>query len=206
MRRAALLGLLLLLTGCGGLRSKGEAEQIYVLHAADAAVVAGAATVPGVLRVARPDVQPGLDTNRIALVRASNELDYFADSSWGAALPRVLGALATESLSRAGAFGSVVAAAPSPVQGDYELLLTVRHFEAQYTGALGAPQARVSFDCVLTTGSPRRVLGHCDAEAVEKVADNRMADIVAALERAAQQALAGVAGKAAALARADVRK
>ncbi|HXC59126.1 MAG TPA: ABC-type transport auxiliary lipoprotein family protein [Steroidobacteraceae bacterium] len=204
MKCAAFMGLALVLAGCGGLRSKGEAEQLYVLHAA--AGTPGVTAVPGVLRVARPDVQPGLDTNRIALMRAGNELDYFADSSWGAALPRVLSALATESLARSGMFGSVVAAAPAPVQGDYELLLTVRHFEAQYTGDSSAPQARVTFDCVLTTGAPRRVLGHCNAEAVQNAADNRMTQIVAALERAAQQALAGVANNAAALARADVRK
>ena len=97
----------------------------------------------------------------------------------------------------------MVGSAPASVLGDFDLQLTVRHFEAAYGGA--TPAARVAFDCVLLGGAPRRVLGRCDAEAAEPAGENRLGAIVGALEHAAQKAIADAGGRAAALARA-VRK
>lgn len=185
------------LAGCGGLRSDAEAERVYVLNPAPA--TAGAPAAAGVLLVLRPAVQPGLDTERIALLNGANELDYYAASRWGEALPRVVTALALQSLAGAGGFGTVVSVERAVVASDYELLLTVRHFEAVQDGG-AVPVARVAFDCVLMTGAPRRVLGRCDAETSEPAAANRMAAIVAALERAAQGALARVREQAVAAA------
>jgi cholesterol transport system auxiliary component len=196
------MALALLLAGCGGLRSGKQVEQIYVLHVG--ASTPGTDPAPGVLRVARPEVQPGLDTDHIVLTRAGNELDYFADSRWGESLPRVLAAFATESLARSGMFQTVVAAGRGSVPSDYELLLTARHFEAEYVGS--AVQAHVVFDCALITGNPRRVLGRCDADVVEAAGENRMSDIVAALQRAAQKALGTVAASSSALIRDSIRK
>lgn len=194
------------LAGCtGGLRSDRAVEQVYVLHAAPAAGAA-ADPVPAILRVVRPEVQPGLDTNLIAVTRAGNELDYIASSRWGTALPKVLAAFAVESLSRAGVFQVTVGTEPGSVQGNFELLLTVRHFEAAYPAGGGVPAARVVFECVLTSGAPRRVLGRCDAEAGQPAADNRVGAIVQALEQAAQQAMAAIGANAAQLARAELRK
>lgn len=185
-----------LLAGCGGLRSDAPADRIYILRTA---VTAGVRpTVQAVLVVPRPAVQPGLDTERIALTRPGNELDYFASSRWGESLPKVLGAFAVESM--ASAFATVVGAERGGVAADFELLLTARHFEAQYGGG-GVPVARVSFECVLVTGAPRRVLNRCDADVTEPAAANRMADIITALERAAQQAMEEVRSKVQAVAR-----
>lgn len=175
--------------GCSGLRSDAAAERVYVLNAAVPAA-SGAPAVPGVLSVLRPAVAPGLDTERIALLDG-NELDYYAASRWGEALPRVVAALAVQSLSGAGGFATVVPADRAVVASNFELLLTVRHFEANAVAG-GAPVARVAFECVVTAGAPRRVLGRCDAEAVEPASANRMGPIVQALERAAQAALARV--------------
>ena len=200
---------LLLLAGCsGGLRSSREAEQIYVLRPATAGKAAGAAAeaVPGTLRVIRPEVQPGLDTSLITIVRGGNELDHLAASRWGASLSKVLTAFAVESLSRSGEFQLVVGTEPGSVQGNFELLLTVRHFEAVYAADGEAPTAHVAIDCMLTTGAPKRVLGRCDAEAQQAATDNRVGAIVTALEKAAQQAVATIGSSAAQLARSDLRK
>lgn len=184
------------LTGCSGLRSKDEPDQTYALRAAAAP---GAAAVPGVLSVVYPVVQPGLDTDRIVLTRGQ-ELDHFAASRWGDSLSRVVLALAVESLAGAGGFANVAEAGRAGVVSDYELLLTVRHFEAAYESAGAAPTARVAFECALTAGTPRRLLGRCDAAASEPAEGNRMSAIVAAMEQAAQRALAEVRSKAVAAA------
>lgn len=178
---------LVLLAACGGgLRSNEPVDQIYVLRAAPAGT--GQAAVQGVLAVPRPQMQPGLDTDRVVLVRAGNELDHFAGSRWGESLPRVVAAMAVQSLAGEGGFASVVEAGRSAVASDYELLLTVRRFEADYTNA-AAPVVHVAFECALAAGAPRRVLGRCDASASEPAGENRMAVIIAAMERAAQRAM-----------------
>ncbi len=77
-----------LLAGCSGLKRRREPDRIYVLHAAPA----GSGTpVAAVLSVPRPVVHPGLDTDRIALVRSGNELDYYAASRYGEPLPKRAG-------------------------------------------------------------------------------------------------------------------
>jgi ABC-type uncharacterized transport system auxiliary subunit len=187
------------LVACSGLTSKAQPDQTYVLHAAPSS--AGAAGVQGVLAVLRPEVQPGLDTDRIMLTRAGQELDHFAASRWGESLSKVVGALVVESLAGSGGFTNVVDSGRAAVTNDYELLLTVRHFEAAYDGSGAAPVAHVVFECALTAGTPRRIIGRCDAAADEPAAANRISAIVAALESAAQRALADVRTAAVAAAR-----
>jgi cholesterol transport system auxiliary component len=186
----------LVAAGCGGLTSKAAPDRIYVLQPAPAQ--AGGTVVPGVLTVARPAVQPGLDSERIALSRAGNELDYFAGSRWGEALPQVLGAFAVQSL--AGSFGTVVGAERGAGPANFELLLTVRHFEAEYGADGAAPTVHVALECLLLAVSPRRVLGSCDAAARESAAENRMGAIILAFEKAAQRALQEARAKAVAAA------
>lgn len=190
---------LLLLTACSGLlSSKEDTPGIYVLRAAPASTAPVA--VPGVLAVLRPVVQPGLDTDLIMLTRNGQELDNFAASRWGESLPRVVAALAVQSLAGGGGFANVAEAGRAPVASDFELLLTVRHFEAAYESVGAAPVIQVAFECTLTAGSPRRVLGRCDASASEPADGNRMGAIVAAMEKAAQRALVEVRTEAVAAA------
>ena len=193
--------MLSLVAACsGGLKSSAPREQIYVLHPATAG--AGTEVVNAMLVVPQPEVQPALNTQRIALTQPDNRLDYFADSRWGASLPQVLGALTVESLVASKTFAVAAGVNPGAGAGDFQLLLTVRHFEAEYSGDPKgiAPVARVSIECLLTGGAPRHVVGRCDAEAREPARENRMSEIVTALDVATQRALLEIAAKAAALA------
>jgi ABC-type uncharacterized transport system auxiliary subunit len=205
MRVAPVIAAAVFLSACsGGLKRSAPAEQVYVLHPAafPAANAGNPAMINAMLVVPQPEAQPALNTPRIALTQPENRLDYFADSRWGAPLPQVLGALAVESLIASRTFAVVAGTDPSAGHGDFQLLLTVRHFEAEYSGSAkdSAPVARVGFECLLTSTSPRRVLGRCDAEAREPAGDNRMGEIVAALDRAAQKAVTEMGGKVAAMA------
>jgi len=196
LARMGVLSCVAALAACGGLSSKAEPEQFYVLHAAQAA--AGEQALPGTLVIPRPAVQPGLDTFRIALLRAGNELDYFALSRWSEALPEVIGAFAVQSMS--GTFTTVSALDRNVGTADFELLLTARSFEARYAEGTRAPVVHVAFDCLLTGMRPRRVLGSCDVAVEEPAADNRMSAIVAAFERGAQRAMGDIRGKVQSLA------
>jgi len=199
---AVLLLALCSLGACSSaLKSTAPAEQIYVLQPMAAPAAGGALPVGGLLSVQRPVVQPGLATMRIALTRPGNRLDYYAGSRWGAQLPQVVDAFATQSLVASGRFELVSGGERGSGGARFELALTVRHFEAEYRDdGDGAPQARVGFECVLSSGTPRRPLGRCDAAAVVPATANRMGPIVQALEAAAQQAMAQVIEQAAQLA------
>jgi ABC-type uncharacterized transport system auxiliary subunit len=191
---------LALLAGCKSLlRSQDSPDQIYVLNAAPAA---SGQPVAAVLSVPRIVVAPGLDTDRIALTRAGNELDYYAASRFGESLPNVLAPLVLQSLTGGDGFTTVVSTERAALPSDFELLLSVRRFEAEYSAPLSPPSAQVAIDCMLVAGLPRRVLGRCDGAATEAAAADRMGEIVPALERAAQRALTEVRTKAAALAKA----
>lgn len=198
-RVAAAVAGCMLLAGCGLLRGGAKAEQLYVLNAAPAAT---GTPLPAVLAVPRPTAQPGLDTDRIALLRTGNELDYYAASHYAESLTKVLGVLAVQTLAGGDGFVTTVSSDRAAVHSDYEVLLTVRRFEADYAGGKALPVIQVAIDCMLVANSPRVVLGSCDGAASESVGANRMSEIVAALERAAQSALAQIRTKAVALARA----
>lgn len=186
----------LLLAGCVGLRGDDEPERIYVLN--PAATPGAAQAMQGLLMISRPAVQPGLDTARIALKRADNELDYYAGSRWSGTLPQMLGAFAVQSMQ--GAFTTVTSEGRGAGPADYELLLTARHFEAVYPQEGSAPEVHVAFECLLVARTPRRVLGSCDADVREAAAGNRMSAIVAAFEAASRRALAQVRERAVAAA------
>jgi ABC-type uncharacterized transport system auxiliary subunit len=207
MRAAPAALVLLALCACSGLRSEAPATQAYVLRPAPA-VQAGApaAPVPGLLVLRRPEVQPGLETARIALLLPGNRLDYFAASRWSASLPQVIDAFATQSLLAAGRFELVNGSDRGTAGARFLLLLTVRHFEADYgRGEQQAPDVRVAFECVLVEAATRVAVGRCDGEAVVPAAANRMEPIVMAFEAAAREAMGEVGEQAARLADANVR-
>jgi cholesterol transport system auxiliary component len=191
---------LALLAGCSGLLRNGAApDRIYVLHAAPPAGTG--APLAAVLSVPRLMVGPGLDSERIALVRAGNELDYYAASRYGDSLSKILSTLVLQTMTGGDGFATAVSTERAALPADFELMLTVRRFEAEYTGALSPPRAQVAIDCLLVAGAPRRVLGNCDGAATEPAGADRMSEIVLALERATQKALAEVRTKAVALAK-----
>jgi ABC-type uncharacterized transport system auxiliary subunit len=203
-KRAAVAALVLMtLAACGGLKSKAPMEQTYVLRPAAATGAEGAAVVPvhGLLAVRRPEVQPGLQTVRMALVLPGNRLDYFAASRWTASLSQVVDAFATQSLLSSGHFELVNGSERGSGGARYVLAMTVRHFEADYSqGEDSSPQVHVAFECVLSTSVPRATLGRCDGEATVKAAGNRMEPIVQAFEAAAREAMAQVTAQVARLA------
>jgi len=203
MRRAVLVALCAPLISCSSwLKSNAPPLQSYLLHAAPAAPAAtGEAPAPALsgasLRVLYPTAAPGFDTDRILLLEPDRRLDYYAASRWAAALPDVVEQLAAESLRRSGHWGNVEdsrGAFPTA----YLLQLRIRRFEADYAGEAGAPMVRVAFDCWVGRSDARALLASFSVERTEPAAENRVRAVVAAFERAADEALGEVAERTAA--------
>jgi cholesterol transport system auxiliary component len=186
-------------SGCAGLfHSSAAPEQTYLLRAppppaasapaaSAGAALANPAGLPSI-RVSQPGAAPGLESPRIMLVQADHRLNFYAGSRWPAPVPSLIEALAVETLRGSNAWQSVEDA-DSPFPSDYLLRITVRRFEADYTGGSGAPDVHVVLDCVVGRREGREVVASFVAQGTATAAADRMSAVVAAFEQAADQAL-----------------
>ncbi|MBS0365826.1 MAG: membrane integrity-associated transporter subunit PqiC [Proteobacteria bacterium] len=207
--RAALLTVFVavLPAGCGGLfHSNQRPEQTYYLRLAPAAVPAGApaaaATGGASLLLLRPLPAPGLDSPHITLVQPDRRMDVYADSRWAAPTPDVVEALALQALRASGQWQAVEGSG-SAFPARYLLQISLRRFEADYTSGGEAPRVEVVLDCTLGRRANRDTLAAFVAQGSAQAAANRMRDVVAAFEDAANQALAALVRQAAAAAQAQ---
>ncbi len=200
---AALAGsMALLASGCvSGLHSNQIAQQEYVLTlpaAAAAPAATGAAPAagtgaPATLQVLLPEAAAGLGSNRIAVIRPGQRLDYYAGARWAAPAPGMLQTLAIEALRRQGRF-TLVEPDGGPFDARYVLNLELTHFEANYSGA-GPPTVRVVLVCTLGRRSAHSAATSFTARAVVMAQADHMQAVVAAFERATGVALARLAAQ-----------
>jgi cholesterol transport system auxiliary component len=194
---ACAAALLLGVAGCTGslLDSDLPVSKSYVLAPAPAA--ASATTVAQVdLSIGRPDLAPGLDTDRIAVLQG-RQLDYYRAARWGGRATEVVQTLLVDSLEDQKLFRSVTAE-QARVAGDYVLDVEVRDFQAEYASQTEAPTVNVRMIGRLIRIVDRELVGTVTSQAKTKATDNRMTAVVAAFETAAHQVAVEVAQKAAA--------
>lgn len=190
------------LSGCGGLfRSNARPDQVYYLRgsALDKASVA-ADPLATSLRVVRPTAAPGLDSPQIVLLQSDRRMSFYLASRWPASVPNVVESLAIEKLRGSGMWQSV-SDSTSSFPSDYVILVTIRRFEADYTGGGPAPDVHVVFDCAVGKREGREVVGSFLAEGSAQAGANRLGAVVAAFETATNTALDSMAIQTAATVR-----
>lgn len=190
-RVAGLLATALAFTGCGSLlESELPAPQSYVLRlpAREATTPANAQPAGSVL-LQRPKAGPGLDSDRIVLLRSDSRFDFYAASRWAAAAPDMIASFIADGLRASGSF-SAVFDDTAPYAPRYNLRCTLRRFEADYTKGGHAPTVFVAFDCTLGRHRDRELLSSFTAQGSAAAADDRLNDVVAAFETAATAAVA----------------
>ncbi|HEU5135503.1 MAG TPA: ABC-type transport auxiliary lipoprotein family protein [Steroidobacteraceae bacterium] len=178
----------LALASCGSVfESDLAAPQSYVLRlpAAPTPEVNGDA---GRVVVQRPDASPGLESERIALVRSEQRFDFYAASRWAAPAPDVIGSVMIDTLRATGAFSAVLDDS-APFAARYSLRCTLRRFEADYTKGSGAPTVFVTLDCTLGRRRDRELLASFTAEGSARAAEDRLNAVVAAFESATAAAM-----------------
>ena len=198
-----------LLTGCPSLfHSDAKPEQTYVLRAPAARAAPAAATASAApalplaaLQVARPLAAPGLDGPHIMLVQADHRMNFYLGSRWPAPVTDVVEALAVDTLRASGEWQSVEDSG-SPFPAEYLLQISVRRFEADYTGGGAAPTAVVVLDCTLGARSGRRLIASFVAQGSAAAASDHMREVIAAFEQASDAALGSLAEQTAAATRA----
>lgn len=177
----------LILTGCVGeiLQSKVDEPQIYVLQAGDA----GSAGVayPVQLSVALPSAAPGLDTQRIAVLRNGNRLDYYYGARWGGTAPQVVQSFLISLLQGQQGYKNVVAES-TRLDADYLIDIDLRRFQAEYVNGKDAPTIHVALWATVSEVKSRKSVATLQASADVAASDNRLGAVVAAFQSALQQA------------------
>ena len=181
------------LTACSGVfESKLDAPQAYVLRLPPATAPAAAANGGSVL-LQRPQAGPGLDSDRIALLRSDQRFDFYAASRWAAPAPDLIESVMLDALRATGAFSAVFddSAPYAPV---YNLRCGLRRFESDYTSERGgaggrAPTVHVALDCTLGRRRDRQLLASFTAQGSSVAGEDRLSAVVAAFEAATATAM-----------------
>jgi cholesterol transport system auxiliary component len=202
-RIAAVAAVALLTAACGGslLESDLPVPTRDVIATPPAAAVAGTGAASQIdLAIGRPDVAPGLDTDRIAVIRG-HELDYYRGALWrGTVLDTVQSYLVT-TLQDQKLFRSV-AAEQARVGGEYLLDIEVRDFQAEYSGS-AIPAVRVSLIGRVIRIRDRRLIETLTSTVTKQASENRLTAVASAFEAAMQQVSLELANTTAAIVSAD---
>jgi len=195
MRTAVLVLATLACGGCGSfLETDLPVSTSYILASAPAAS-AGVTRSEADLSIGRPDMAPGLDTERIAVLKG-RQLDYYRAAQWGGRTTEIVQTLLVESFEDQQLFRSV-SAEQSRVSSDYVLDVSVRDFQAEYASDNGAPTAHVTILGRLIRVTDRQLVQTFSATAQSRASDNRMSEVAAAFEAAAQKVVLELAQKTA---------
>ncbi len=189
MRVLTILPVTFALSACGGFfESKLEAPQAYVLRLPPATAPA-AAPGSGTLLVRRPEAGPGLNSERIALLRSEQRFDFYAASRWAAPAPDLMESVMVDALRATGAFSAVFDDA-APFAPAYSLRCALRRFEADYSKGGRAPTIHVALDCTLGRHRDRALLGSFTAQGSSVAQEDRLNSVVTAFEAATAAAMA----------------
>jgi cholesterol transport system auxiliary component len=181
------------LCACSGLlRSSAPPLQLYLLQTPRVQNAPQAAVAS--LRISRPVAAPGLNTDRIALLRQGDRLDYYAGSRWSASLPEVISQQQL-SVFQSDTAWSAVADDRSNFNADYLLQTSIERFAAEYATDSGAPTIRVDLHCLLIRRSDGALVGSFPVSESQPAQENRMASVVAAFSAAAGRAMIAVVGQ-----------
>lgn len=177
----------LIVTACGpilDLSGGGEPANLYTLSSVQNMT---AAASPTTLMVEDPETSAAFDGKGIALMPQDRELRYYAGAQWVDRVPRMVQALLVTSFEESGAFRDV--GTPSmTLAADYRLHTNLRAFNTDYRGG-GAPVVRVAIAAKLFNARPLGLAGAKLFDVEEPSRSDRMEDIVAAFDRANQQAM-----------------
>jgi cholesterol transport system auxiliary component len=190
VRPVALLLAVFAAGGCGGVfESEIPAAQAFVLRLTPRPVAAPAATPHGSVLLQRPEAGPGLDSDRIALLRSDHRFDFYAASRWAAPAPDMVESVVVEALRAGGRF-SAVFDDTSPYAPRYSLRVAIRRFEADYTVGTREPTVHVVLDCTLGRHRDRELLATFTAQGSAVASEDRLTAVVAAFEAATAAAMA----------------
>lgn len=186
-RRQILLagGAAFLLSRCAG---AGSQIQIYVLRP-DLPVNAPGPKVKWELAISTPYAASSLNSERIALTRTPETLDFYADATWTDRLPIILQNCMVETFEKSGRIEGV-SRDTTGLKADFVLETEVRDFAAHYEASSnGPPEVVVRLASKLVALPDRVIVGSRDSLHRAQAADTRLPAVVSAFNVALTAAL-----------------
>ena len=197
-RTAVILSGTLALVACSGLfESELPAPQAYVLRLPPPTTAQTPAAGKGSVLLQRPEAGPGLESERIALLRSDQRFDFYSASRWAAPAPDLIESVMVDSLRASGLFSAVFDDS-APFSPRYSLRCALRRFEADYTKGGRAPTVFVALDCTLGRHRDRELLASFSAQGSAPAGEDRLNSVVAAFEAATAIAMNELCGAASA--------
>jgi len=177
---------LLLLTACGSLLPKGApAPRQYTLNAPRN--VETGARLPVRLQILIPQATPGLETERIVLRNTDNQVDYFADTKWTGTLTALVQSLLVESFDNSHRLESVGSDLVA-INQNYNLLIEIRDFQAEYIKGSSTPRAHIRLIAKLIKSDMNDVLTTVTYNETAMASGNNLQEIIPAFDEAWQKA------------------
>lgn len=174
--------------------ASGPAPSLYVLTAPEAEAGAGG-PVNAQLVVEEFSAPAAIDTARIVYKASPNEIAYYAGARWADRAPRMISALAVETLSDTGRFPAVTGPG-AQARMDISMSGDIRAFEAYRDPSAGfgagATKVKVSLFVRLVRMSDREIVGSREF-AAEATAGSGMQEIVAGYDAALGEVLRDLA-------------
>jgi cholesterol transport system auxiliary component len=133
------------------------------------------------LVVATPAAGADLGTNRIALSRAANRIEYFAEGVWADAAPALVQAKLIEAFETA-VPTLAVGRDSTGLKPDFILQSDLRDFQAVYSGANAEVSVKIA--ARLVKMPERRIMGTITAQARQPSGGGGLPGVVAAFEAA----------------------
>jgi cholesterol transport system auxiliary component len=189
------------LAGCGGL-GIGPAnpdETMYVLQPALTTPPGGATPATWALGIDIPDASESIDTRRIALIKADNTLDYYANAQWPDRLPMLVQTALLAAFQASGRVPSV-SRTQDALHDDFELGVEIRDFTAHYSSGddkgkpSGNPKVTVTLIAQMTAAHGRKILANFSASQSSDASQNSTGAVVQAFNTALGAAVQQIVG------------
>ena len=174
----------LLLSACGGnLLGLGPQEAGMMYPIRPPFPSGSGAKVGWALSILRPDIAPGLDSDRMALTQPDGSMDYYARANYPDRVsPMVQQAL----LDGFESSGRIDAVAPeqAALHADYNLVTEIKDFAAHYAQADGIPQVTVSITAKMTTAHGRVIVSSFSTVQTARASANNAGAVAQTLQQA----------------------
>jgi cholesterol transport system auxiliary component len=183
-RRAVMLGTAaFLLAGCSDLIGPSSTPlQLYVLKPLGGASTAGPKATFS-LAITTTTASEHLDSSRIALIKADQAIDFYADSGWTDHLPILVQNALVEAFENSGRIDAV-AADSEGFHADYILQAELRDFEAHYDVPDGIPTVMVRIMAKLAATKDREIMASLNSVHQVQAAANSVPAVVRAFDEA----------------------
>lgn len=179
-----LAGSCLTLYGCGGnALGLGPPEAGVLYPVRPHFSPSGGAKVTWALSILRPDVAPGLDSDRIVLRQPDGSMDFYAKANYPDRVPVLVQQALLDAFEASGRIDAV-APEQAALHADYNLVTEIKDFGAHYAQADAIPQVTVSLTAKLTTARGRAIVSSFSTTQTLNASTNSTGAVAQALDQA----------------------